>query len=170
MGIGREMAVPESVAEHGDLVFAGLVLPRREGPAEERRDTEQGEEVRLDGQGGDVVRPALDAEVHVLRPAKQRHVLEGAVLRFPVDEIRSGEGIRAGRRFRLVEAQQLFRVAVRQGPQQDGFDDAENGGVGADSDGQRDGGDDGESRRLPQASRCVAQVLQQRLHELASLI
>ncbi len=164
------MAVPESVAENSDLVFAGLVFPRRKSPAEKRRDTEQREEVRLGGKGGDMVRPALDAQVHVLKPVKQRHVLEGAILLFPVDEIRTGEGIRAGRRFRLVEAQQLFRVAERQRTQQDGFDDAENSGVGADSDGQRGRGDDGESRRLPQVSRCVAKILQQRLHKLASLV
>ena len=153
------MTLPQAIAENRHFIFAGLVFPRGERAAEQRGYAEQGEEIRLRGEGEDMVRLAPAAQVPVSLPAKQRHVLKGAVLGLPVDEIRTGKGILARRRFRLVQAEQLFGVAIRQRPQKDGFDDAEDRGIGTDSDRQRDGGDYREARRLPQASNGVAQIL-----------
>src|ERR1039458_3083958 len=45
----------------------------------------------------------------------------------------------------LVERHQPFRVRIRQRAQQHGVDDAEDGAVHSDSQGERDYGDDGES-------------------------
>jgi len=153
------MTLPQAVAENCHFVFAGLVFPRRERAAEQGRHAEQGEEIRLRGEGDDMVRLAPAAQVPVSLPAKQRHVLEGAVLGLPVDEIGTGKGILSRCRFRLIQAEQLFRVAIRQRPQKDGFDDAEDRGIGTDSDRQRGSGDDCEARRLPEVSNSMAQIL-----------
>jgi len=93
-----------------------------------------------------MVQLSLAAEVEVALPAYQGHVLEGLVLGFPVHEIRSGERIAAGRGFGLVQPHQLAGAAIRQRPQQDGVDDAEDRAVGADPDGQRNHRNGRESR------------------------
>jgi len=91
--VAGEMTLPQAVAENCHFVFAGLVFPRRERAAEQGRHAEQGEEIRLRGEGDDMVRLAPAAQVPVSLPAKQRHVLEGAVLGLPVDEIGTGKGM-----------------------------------------------------------------------------
>ena len=63
--------------------------------------------------------------------------------------IRTARDVRR-RREHLHEA---IGVAIRQRPQQDGADDAEDGGVGADAERERDHGDGGEARRPPQRAQ-----------------
>lgn len=56
----------------------------------------------------------------------------------------------------LEERHQLLGMRIRQRAQQDGVDDAEDGAVHSDSQGKRDYGDEGESRRARQEPRGIA--------------
>ena len=59
----------------------------------------------------------------------------------------------------LAEPDQPFGMRIFEGPQQHGVDDAEDGGIEADADRQRQHGDGGESGRAPQDAECEQQVL-----------
>ena len=52
----------------------------------------------------------------------------------------------ADRLRRFPDHDELLRVGVRQRAKQDGVDDGEDGGVGADAEGEREDGDGGEGR------------------------
>jgi hypothetical protein len=65
----------------------------------------------------------------------------------------------------LVHDVQPIRVRVRQGTQDDGVDDAEDGGIGADAERQRRDGDSGEARSAPEHPRSDARVLEPRVEK-----
>ena len=84
----------------------------------------------------------------------------------PAQEVKDGAGqIRhhGSTRGRADELHQPLRVFHRQSPQQHHIHQAEQSGVGADSEGQREQRDPSECRRVLQCPAGVAQVLPQRL-------
>ena len=63
------------------------------------------------------------------------------------------------------DAMETLRFGVRKGTEEDGVDDAENGGGGADAQGQAEHGNRGEAGVLSEHAKAVANVLQERRHE-----
>jgi len=59
---------------------------------------------------------------------------------------------------------QAFGLGIRQRSEKDGVDDAENRGVGADADSERDDGDGGEAEVRAQGAEGVPEVLKERVH------
>jgi hypothetical protein len=66
------------------------------------------------------------------------------------------------------EGHQLFRLFIAQRPQKNGVDDAEDGGVSADAERQRQHRDRGKARAPKQRSKGVAEVLKQGAHLIHS--
>ncbi|MNC87501.1 hypothetical protein D3C83_32300 [compost metagenome] len=63
----------------------------------------------------------------------------------------------------LVDDVEPFRVAIGKRPQQHGVEDAEDGGIGADADRERQRGGERESRRAPQRAGGILEVLNERV-------
>ena len=124
-----------------------------------RRDAEELEEVCLRGDLGYGFGRVGAAGIHDDGPGIQAHVAEGGVLRAPIEVILSGEGILAGRGLGLAQLDELFGVRVRKRLAQGGVHDGENGSVGADSESERDNGDQREGGISRQRSCGVAQIL-----------
>lgn len=132
--IGAEPPHPEAVAQNRDARAAELIVAPREGAAERGTGAHYTEEVRRHRRAADVFGVAGPGE-HVRRATVGGEAFDGAALGTPVLEARI-------RRHVVIEA--LLRVGhphhhdpvgivVWQLPQQDGLDDAEDRGVGADA-------------------------------------
>ena len=164
IGVAGVAGGPQAVTEDDDVVFTGLVFAGGPGAPDLGRDAEEVEEIGGGGEGERMLGAAFGGEVDVVGPIEEGHVLEGGVLGLPIEEVGAGEGVFAGRGFGFVEADELLRMAVGEGPEEDCVDDAEDGGIGADSDGQRDGGNESESPGVPQVAEAVLEVEQEGPH------
>ena len=91
------------------------------------------------------------------------HFLEHLILRAPILKIHVGGAVVKDPLFgqRGVDADQLFRLGKGERPEQHRVNHAENCGVGADAEGEREYGDDGEAGIFPQHARAVADVLKE---------
>ncbi len=90
-----------------------------------------------------------------------RHLAEHAVLLAALAEVPVRQGRKRIRLFhRSVEHQNEFsRIGIWERPQKHGVDDGEDGGVGADAEGEREHGDGGEAGGLAQHAEGEADVL-----------
>ena len=160
-GVGAEAPLPQTVAEDDDgVALRHFVLFRAEGSAEGRAHSQQvevglGDELRGDALG------LIDAGERHGAGIECGHGFEGAALGAPIEVI--GIGCAAALDFGALhvapEFHQARRFGIGQRAQNDGIDHAEDGGVGADAEGQRERGDDGEAGTLAQGARGVAQIL-----------
>ena len=158
--IAAEQPLPDAIAEHQHFRRLRPVVVRLDGAAEERRRAEQRKERAADARAEDALGQLQPADVE--GPAgEERDALERRQAP-PVLVI----GQRAARDragaiaidLAVHEREHAGGIAVRRRPQDHGADDAEDGGVGADAERQRDDGGDGESRRAPQQADGVDDV------------
>jgi hypothetical protein len=66
----------------------------------------------------------------------------------------------------LVEIDEAIRIAVREGAQEDSVDEAEDGGGGADAEGERYDGEGGESGVLAEHAEAEGEILHERWEEV----
>src|SRR5271156_3262214 len=107
---------------------------------------------------------------HRLAAARERqirlleggHRVEGVILAPPVLEIDPGYADAAGLRGGLAEPHQTLARRERQWLEKDGKHRAEDRGVCADSDSERENHDEREDPRSPDTARRVAKVVQER--------
>src|SRR5436190_24215410 len=85
-------------------------------------------------------------------------MLEGTVVPLPVEVIGKGNGYFRLRRGRLVKDDQPVRLRIRQRSQQHRVDHAKDGGIRADTERERDDGDEGEGRRLQQRAQSKLKI------------
>jgi hypothetical protein len=164
--VAGEAAPPQAPADRRDVMLAHLVLLVGEEPAHDRLDAKGLEVCRGDQADAHLLGLARRiGEADVLAPGVVGdHLLEAvaALREVPhVERRRPDELARpAGRSLpaRRVDAHQLVRRGERQGPQRQGLDDAEDQRVGADAQGQREDGDEGEARALAQQAGGVPDV------------
>ena len=64
----------------------------------------------------------------------------------------------------FVQVNEALRFRIRQGPQEDGVDHAEDGGVRADTEGKGEHGDGSEGGLLHELAQRVAKILKQCVH------
>ena len=159
-GIGAEAARPQGVADHQHGVTGGLVLVRRERASARRLHTQHLKVVASDELSADAER--LGATDHVGTDASPRG--QAGELRDVVAEVEI-----VGQRQRLIRGRfrhhrehlnQLLRIAHRQRPEENGVDQREDGGVGADAEGQRQHDDQRECSIPDRQSDGPAYVLQ----------
>src|SRR5207253_8838761 len=94
---------------------------------------------------------------------EERAVREDLALPCPILEIQDGN-IAIGnslRRILSLKVNDSIRVRIRKGTQQDGIDDAKDGGVSADAERQRQDGDGGKGWLFRQHPQGVSQILEQ---------
>ncbi len=167
VALAAEVRLPEAVGEDDDGRSAGLVFVGHERPPHGRLDAEHREEVprhheRLDllgvAQAGDRVGVAdrhREVAEHLLALAQDLVARPGEA--GLVDALLGGRG---------VDLDEPLGLLVRQRLQEDRLDEAEDGGVGADAEGERGDRDGGEPGRLLQRADGVAK----RLHEASCLL
>jgi hypothetical protein len=132
--VGPEPGAPEFLAQHDDPGLAGLVRRGVEGTAEERRRAQERKEVRGRFHRQDSLRVSGALEIAASHLVG-RELLEAAVLVGPIPKVRDGDGtLKPGARF--VDADKAVRLGERKGAQQDGVQDAEEGRVGSDAQGE----------------------------------
>jgi hypothetical protein len=92
------------------------------------------------------------------RRAEQRHTAEGNAVRPPLLVVELGDPglVEAVCGVGVPEHHQPLRVSERQRPEQDGVDDAEDCGVGADAQRERQERDAGEGRLLEEGAESIA--------------
>ena len=158
-GVGGVAARPQGVAENDDVRTVAHVLGGGERPSHHCSHAERREQVRRDACRGHALRVAVAGEVHL--PLTPGGDLAERLSPPPVvDDL-------AGRHPGLVERRPLapdhhrpVGLAPRQRPQEDGVDDAEDGRVRADAEGQRQDRDGGERRVPAERTGAKANVLQ----------
>jgi len=153
------------VSDQDDRLRPLAFLLRAEVPAEDRLDSDHAEKRRRDVRSIQTLRLRPFAQVE--RPAVHgRHSLEGPVLRAPVDEVGSGGG-KPGKPLRGVDRDdhhQAIGIGEGERAQEDGVDDAEDGGVGTDAQRQRQHRHRGEAGTLDQRPQPIAQILKNGVH------
>jgi hypothetical protein len=163
-GLAVEVGLPHVVAEHGHVVFAGLVFARAVGAAEDGRDAEDIEEIvrSLDPLQRNRTGGRLEIDALIRRDARDSG--EDVVLRAEVFETGQGErlGVALAReRLRDVDA---IRLTIRQRAQDHRINDAEDGGGCADAERQSQNRNQSESGRFAQLAKGVANILEDRFH------
>ena len=160
VGIAEEIVLPETVAEDGDVCrfLSRRGVRRNEPAAEERRNAEMVGIV-----GGD--EEAADVFWKVAVGGGGIRLLESddALERFELAELRD---FRAGvardafvpLRIEEMNDREAIGVAIREGIDEDGVDDAEDGGGGADAECEGEDGGGGEGGAFAEFAEGVAEV------------
>jgi hypothetical protein len=168
--IPSEAPLPEAFAQERDAGRAGLLLLGPERAAEDRLLAERREHAGGDlpavhalGLGRRAAGPGARAQDEV-RAVEAHDRVEHLVLVAHVLQVRDREA-HLGHLLRpLGEEDQALRLRVRERPQQDRVDYAEDGGVRTDPQRQRRHRDEREAGRLPQRARREADVAPELFH------
>jgi hypothetical protein len=150
IGRATEAALPKGVAEDDDLgrvAAGGIGIGGNEETAEKRSNAKFG--VAVAGDAGEVVagKSAVGFHIPHATSAPADKAGEDALVAFELAKhgIREGDfgvGASGG------ELDEAFRVADREVAEEEGVDQREDGGVGADAEGEREDGDGGEDGAL----------------------
>ena len=160
VGIAAEAGAPERVREEDDGMAFGAAFLSGEGAAQRGADAEHGEEIRRDAGDGYLHRLANTGEVEVV--AGPRGGFEGAGVVAEQLVAEQGEWALVG--VRIENADELLRLAVGKGTQQQRAGDGEDGGVGSDGEGEGEDGDEGEAGVAAEHAQAEAEVAEERLH------
>ena len=149
-----------SVGEDHELVRVGRRLGVCEPAAEDRLAPERAEERWRDRERPELLRLAASDETD-RTSGEQRRVLDRGGLRAAIDVVGNRHaGLREPhQRIRVPDEHQPIGVGVRQRLEQGLVNEAEDGGVRANPERQRQDGDDGEDGLLPERPKRVADVL-----------
>ena len=156
--IAAEAPFPQSMAEQNDVAGFLLEVVGNESAAQQRRRLEDRQEFGRHVEGIDLLGPTAtgDRDSPGLRGGDGG---EAVLLIAPI-EIggRSGGIGTAAPQAGFLNEDQPVGLGVRQWTQQDVVHHAEHGRIGANANGKRGNGDDGESRRFEQRSDAITQV------------
>ena len=122
----RELAFPQSGADHGDRRRVSL----DECAARERRDAEQRKEVPIGGDDGDPLVATVGLE-QLAPHLVAGETLDGDALRAKLLKVAKVHGARAANSAKLRNLDEPIGRLERQRPQQHAIHDAEDGGRGA---------------------------------------
>ncbi len=158
-----EHGEPEGVADEDGLRVGRLLFFRGKRASQFRTRLQGGEEILVDTRAADAVRGSLlgNAELRLFEVA---HVCVGIGLTLEVVEVAIagtddfGRNLEAG--IGREEIDQLPGIAVRQGSDEHGVHEAEDGCAGADAEGQCEYGGEGEGGAFAQGAQAVAEVLE----------
>ena len=137
-GVGMEAAAPEAVAEEGFMIAVA------EGAAEFRGDAEDGEEAGGGAARDDLVGLSGAVNGHVVAQVPAGFFEKVAAVA-PGQVVVGGDAILGAFGAGFFDAYEARGGFIERGAEKDGIDDAEDGGVGADSEGED--GDDGDGER-----------------------
>ena len=135
-GIRAELADPERVAEDHDTMFAELILAGRERPPESGFDAEDAKVVGRDARAAQQHRLA-DARQRGASARLRREEVEHRVVALPIEEVERRDRVPFAFRRLFHHAHDAVRIPIGEGLQQHPVDEAEDRGVGANADRQR---------------------------------
>ena len=135
-----------------DGVFLGV-----EDAADPRFDAERGEDVGGNHGGANLLGRIAAGQIETVA-AVHRHLVQRLDLRAPVQVVRIADGHGSEVRIGLPVDQDLLGLRVRQRAQQGGVDDAEDGRVHADPQGDGEQRDGREARVLGEHAAGIANV------------
>ncbi len=158
--VAVERRAPQLARENRDVLCLGQRVLACEVPSADRGHTEHGHQLRRDDRGVDAARLILRAEIH-RAGAVPTDLLKGLVARGEFDELRRGdpELIEPETRELARDENQPLRLRVRQRLQHDSVDHAEDRGVRAYAERQREHRDRSVTRALPQTAERVEKIL-----------
>ena len=158
-GIGIEPALPKTLADYDHVVVALAKFVLREGAAANRLHAEHGKQTRGHHGAGDPFGHFAGGEIEI--DVIKARDLETLDLLFVIEIFRRRDWnlIQALRGKFLPQKNELLRVLVGQWANQQRVDQAEDGGVRADRERHGDDGDEGEARRVDQAPKGQAEIL-----------
>ncbi len=147
------------MSENGHRVFARLIFIGRKASSQRRLDSQNIQEISGDQKTLDALRCFQAGKVRA-PPTIETHLLEGLILRTPIEVIghRSFVAYYSATWLRFPDRD--YAIELRKGQRLDEqcVDDAEDGAVGANADGQRDDGDDRERRTSHERPDAVTDV------------
>jgi hypothetical protein len=151
------------MAQHDDVIFAGLIFIGRKRPPDRRRDTPDVEvagrhAARADEDGI----PGAGQGDRSARRGNQRR--ERRALGAPVEIVLGGHDVARTAGGLLPDLDDLIGIAVGKRFEQDAVDEAENRAGRADAERQRRDCHQREARIAPQAAPAVSQILQEFIH------
>ncbi len=165
--VPAELALPEGMTQHYDFVFAELVFVGAEGAAERGANAQNVEVVGRDAHA--TQQGWLAGAGQGRGPAALgRHVFENLVLLDPVQIVEGGDAVGAAVGPLLQHAHDALGIGVGERVEQDRVDEAEDGRIGADAEGEGEKGDKSEAGALEQSAGGVTQVLQELGHDAPS--
>lgn len=158
-GVRAEAVPPQGMAEHDDVVGARLGVGVGEHAAAGGAGLEGGEERGRHALAGDALGFAGVGEV-VAPVGEHGRIGEAADAGLAVEKIRDGDaGVgQAQQRVGVVNIDEALGAGPGVGLEEDGVDDGEDGGVGADAQGQRGHGHGGEAGGLEERAEGEAEV------------
>src|SRR5438067_7831895 len=164
-----EMISPELFADQRDFGCPRLVVFSNEIAPKTRRDLQDRQIICRDPRRanafwwrGEIGHGKIDA----FRPNECK-ISKAALLRAPIEIIRvtdraGFESIRSGES--LAQQNQLFRMGIRQWPQQDGVHHTKDGGVSANTERESEHSDSGKGRLLHEHPQGVTKILENGVH------
>ena len=162
--IAAVAGLPQAVGQDHEVVGIrpGLVLG--ESPAEKRLALQGREERRRHHERAHLLRLTAVRQIRAAA-GEERRILDGRRLCLAIDVVGDGNaGLwQPHQRIHVPDEDQPFGVRIRERAQQHLVEQAENGGVCADAQRQRQDGDEGEQRLLAQGPERVADVMHGRL-------
>ena len=158
-GIAGEAFFPETVTENDDVVVAGLAVFGSEARAEEEIDTEEGKEIDGDVLDGNFLGVTVSGEIVAL-VKDVGHAGENGIADLPIEKIRRGDGVVRVGVLRIIfpDHNQAGGIVIGQGANENGIYHGEDGGVGADTEGQSEDGDGGEAGTALQNTQGVTKI------------
>src|SRR5262249_42946714 len=166
--ITSKMALPEPETQDGNVVLARLVFAGSPGTAMQRPRAKQREEIGLGGDTDYVVGAPRVAEIHVMAPTGEAHILKAVILLLPIEEVWTREGKVSGSGFSLINPDQRSRIVKSKRPQQNCINHAENRCVCANPKRHSDNRNNCQSTGFTKIANPITQVLQQAFHKRAS--
>src|SRR5437762_1558083 len=147
------------VRNHADWRRTGFLVFRTETPPFKRLNFQNGKEVGRNGSTRDQLRLVDSRKDKAFAPITTRDGFEALALLFPFDELRPGHRRCAFTSPGLPYLDHAIRLLNRQWSEQHSVDDAEDGRVRPDAQGERDHGHGGEAGLLQQLAEGVAKVV-----------
>ncbi len=157
-GIGGVAPVPESVTKDDEPGTVGEVLLGRERAADHRRDAERRERVGADARARDALGFLAAGQVH-LSFAPGRDLLQRPAAPAIVHDLALGHPGLVERRPLAPDHHRAIGLGPRQRPEEHGVEHAEDGGVGADPERERQDGNGREAWTAEERARPEPEVL-----------
>ncbi len=163
VGITAEMFAPHSIGKNDNVIFSGHGFVRAEVTAKEWSFAKQLIQKTRSGEtAADAFGLFADGEVEI-GIGGGAHKLENGVLALPFEEITGGRDVSISSNGG-ADDDELVGVRIRERSEQRSVNDAEDGGVGTDSQSEREHRDSGESGILQEQAESIAGVTQQVHH------
>lgn len=165
VGIAAEMVAPEFVVEDDDLFVAGEGVVGNQMAAEDDfRAEEEVEPAGGDAAGLDLLGPVGSGDGEAFAGPAVDGVEEGGLL-LPVEEVAGGSAVALAGFVVGPEHDDAVAIDVGERGEEDGIEEAEDSGGGANAQGEGEQGDGSEAGALPEETKAVANVAPEFGHE-----